>query len=393
MATTTFPTGFIWGTATAAHQVEGGLWNNDWWAWEHAQGTPCAEPSGDACDHYHRYPDDLTMLGELGFNAYRFSVEWSRVEPEPGEFSTVALDHYAAMAETCRRNGLKPIVTLHHFTTPRWVAEGGGWAEPVTADRFAGYAGRVATRLEGLVDTYCTINEPNIVATNGYLTGLFPPGERDFDRRAAANNVFVTAHRKAVEAVKATGEVRAGLTLSMREYQAVDGGEDMVELLRGPMEDVFLEAVRGDDFFGVQTYTRMRVGPTGLLPVDAGAETTIMGYEFYPEALEATIRRAWAMTGGVPILVTENGVAVSDDRRRVEFVRRALRGVAACLDDGIDVRGYLYWSALDNFEWALGYVPTFGLIGVDRVTMDRTVKESARWLGGVATNNTLEDAE
>ena len=171
-----FPDGFLWGTATAAHQVEGGNWNNDWWMWEHDPQSPCVEPSGDTCDHFHRYPEDIKLLADLGFRTYRFSIEWSRVEPERNEWSRAALEHYRRVCATCHENGILPIVTFHHFTTPRWVAHHGGWEEPETADLFARYAERVTGHLGDLMPWACTFNEPNIVATMGYLAGVFPPG-------------------------------------------------------------------------------------------------------------------------------------------------------------------------------------------------------------------------
>lgn len=387
----TFPDGFVWGTAGAAHQVEGGNWNSDWWAWEHTPGGPCAEPSGDACDHLFRYPDDMAMLSDLGFNAYRFSVEWARVEPEEGLFSKQWLDHYRRMAATCLEEGLLPIVTFHHFTSPRWVAASGSWEDPGVVDRFARYCERVAAHLGDLMGMACTINEPNVVALYGYRVGVFPPGATSTAARARATEHFVAAHRRAVDAVKAgPGEVLVGLTLSMADWQAAGGGEARMEAYRHKMEDVFLEACRGDDFVGVQAYTRERIGPEGRLPPEAGVETTLMGYEFWPEALEATIRRASEVTGGVPVVVTENGIGTDDDARRVEYVTRALQGVHRCLDDGIDVRGYCYWSCLDNFEWIFGYRPTFGLVAVDRETQERTPKPSATWLGNVARANALD---
>ena len=381
-----FPDGFLWGAATAAHQVEGGNWNNDWWAWEHDPASPCVEPSGDACDHYHRYRDDIRLLAELGFNMYRFSMEWSRIEPEDGEFSAAALDHYARMVDACREFEVEPVVTLHHFTSPRWVAAQGGWANPQTAQIFGRYVERVMSAFGDRLSLVCTINEPNVAATIGYLVGLFPPGEQDFARRAAANETYIEAHHRAVDVVRASG-AKAGMTLNMSQWVALDGGEGPTAALRGPYEDVFLEAARGDDFIGVQAYTRTRVGPAGQLGPEEGVETTLMGYEFWPDALEATVRRAAQETGHIPILITENGVATSDDGRRIEYVRRALQGVRRALADGIDVFGYTYWSALDNFEWAFGYGPTFGLIGVDRATQQRTVKPSGRWLGGLARHN------
>ena len=391
--TITFPEGFLWGTATAAHQVEGGNWNNDWWAWEHTPGTGVKEPSGDACDHWHRYPEDIALLADLGFNAYRFSLEWSRIEPEEGEWSRASLDHYRRMCATCHEHGVLPVVTFHHFTSPRWLAAEGGWEKSSTADRFGRYCERAVAAIGDLVPWACTINEPNVVATMGYLAAVFPPGRQDVETRRRVNDVLIAAHRSAADAIHAgPGDARVGLTLSMDQWWPVDGGEARIERVRRNMEDVYLEAARSDDFIGVQTYSRTRISPEGTLGPEEGVETTIMGYEFWPQALAATTRRAYAATEGVPVFVTENGIAATDDSRRIEFVRQALQGVRACLDDGIDVVGYTYWSALDNFEWSLGYGPTFGLIEVDRNTFERRPKPSASWLGGVARANALSDA-
>jgi beta-glucosidase len=390
MASFSFPPGFRWGTATAAHQVDGGSWNNDWWAWEQTPGSGCREPSGDACDHWHRYPEDIALLASLGFNSYRFSVEWSRIEPEEGQWSRVALDHYRRMCATCLEHGVEPVVTYHHFTTPRWLADRGGWEDPSTADRFARFCARTAASLGDLQARACTINEPNVVATMGFLAKVFPPGKQDVMLRRKVNDVLIDAHRKGGDAIRSgPGSAPVGLTLSMSDYQAVDGGESYRDRIRHRMEDVFLEAARTDEFVGVQCYSRTRVSPAGALGPEEGREVTQMGYEFWPEALEGTIRRAWEVTDGVPIIVTENGIGTSDDTRRIEYVGRALGGVRACLDDGIEVGGYFYWSLLDNFEWALGYPPTFGLVAVDRATQRRTVKPSGLWLGQIAQDNQL----
>ena len=388
-----FPAGFRWGTATAAHQIEGGNWNNDWWRWEHTPGSGCRESSGDACDSWNRWPEDVALLADLGVTDYRFSLEWSRIEPEDGEHCVAALDHYLRQCEALLGAGIDPVVTFHHFTTPRWLADRGGWEAPETADRFAAFCERAAAHLGGVIRRACTINEPSMVATIGYLLGAFPPGKTDSAARRRVNEVMVDAHRKAVGAIRAAAPgVPVGITLAMSDYQAVEGGESKRDHIREGMEDVFLHATAGDDFVGVQTYSRERIGPDGRQPAEDGVPALIMGYEYYPEALAATIRRAWEVTKGeVPILVTENGIGTDDDAQRIAYVRSALGGVLDCIDDGIDVRGYTYWSLLDNFEWAFGYGPQFGLVACDRTTFARTPKDSARWFGRVARENALVD--
>jgi beta-glucosidase len=388
----TFPEGFRWGTATAAHQVEGNNVNNDWWAWEQRPDTVCVEPSGDACDHYHRYPDDIRLLKELGFNSYRFSLEWSRIEPEEGQFSTAALEHYRRMCAACAEHGLDATVTFHHFTTPTWATADDGWAGDRIVDRFTRFCEVATGHLGDLVTRACTINEPNVVGYIGYQFGMFPPGIIDRDKWLASIDNFVAAHRQAYDVIKAgPGDFPVGLTLSMSDYQAVPADDDaavaMRDVTRRYAEDVYLEACRGDDYIGVQTYSRTRIGPQGNLPPEDGVEVLGMGYEFWPEALAATIRRAWEVTDQVPVLVTENGIGTDDDEQRVAYVSAALEGVLDCLDEGIDVRGYTYWSCLDNFEWAFGYGPRFGIIDVDRSTQQRVVKPSGQWLGRIARAN------
>lgn len=391
MTDLSFPDGFTWSTATAAHQIEGGNWNNDWWRWEHTAGSGVAEPSLDACDSWNRWEEDADIVASLGLGAYRFSVEWSRIEPEDGLFSIASLDHYRRMCEGLRSRGVEPVVTFHHFTTPRWLADRGGWEHPDTADRFAAYAERVAAHLADVMGRACTINEPNIVASIGWGYGAFPPGVRDWGRVGAVTEVFVDAHRKGVEAIRAGAPgVPVGLTLSMDDYQAVDGGEAKLQRRRAAMEDVYLAATIGDDFVGVQTYTRTRIGPEGRLGPEEGVPVLSMGYEYWPESLEATVRRASEVTGGqVPILVTENGIGTDDDRQRIDYLHAALSGLLRALSDGIEVQGYTCWSLLDNFEWAYGYVPRFGLVEVDRTTFARTPKPSAHWFGEVARANAL----
>lgn len=408
MANFSFPESFLWGAATAAHQVEGNNINSESWVLEHLPGTFYAEPSGDACDAYHRYAEDIALLASLGFNAYRFSVEWARIEPEEGEFSFAALEHYRRVLTTCHEHGLKPVVTYHHFTSPRWLMRCGGWVDAKTPDRFARYCERVTRHLGDLMSAACTLNEPNLAlvlekllpfafqelpwwATAAEAFGVTPDrlGLFQFNVNPQAHQVIQRAHRQAVEAIKSgPGDFPVGLTLALVDVQAAAGGEIQAAEYRRAMHDGYLEQLRGDDFVGVQTYSRMLVGPEGRIAPPAGAELNQVGDEYYPEALGGTIRHA-ARVAGIPVLVTENGLASTDDTRRVEYFRRALRCVADCLQEDIDVRGYFCWSALDNFEWNSGYRPKFGIIAVDRETQQRTPKPSAAWLGAVARANRL----
>lgn len=413
-----FPDDFLWGTATAAHQVEGNNINSDTWVMEHLNHSLYLEPSGDAIDHYHRYAEDIHLLAELGFNSYRFSIEWARVEPERDFISQAELDHYKRMLETCHQHSLTPMVTLHHFTSPRWLIRDGGWGSLETAERFGQYADLVMREMGDMIGAVCTINEANIPSMIKMIM-LRNNAQQDLDEReefqrmalaeaAVAfgvtvdhfkpfmlsmeehdREVILNAHRQAVFACKAQcPDVPVGITLAMADLQAEEGGEAVRDEYRYHMQDLYLDAVRenGDDFIGVQTYTRNRFGPEGMLPVPDGALMTQMGYENYPQALHGTIHYA-AQKTGLPIYVTENGIGTSLDSERLEYYRTALQCVVDCMNEGIDIRGYYAWSAFDNYEWNAGYEKTFGIIGVDRTTQERKVKTSGYWLGDVAKAN------
>ena len=404
-----FPKGFLWGTATAGHQVEGNNLNSESWVLEHLPGTIYAEPSGDAIDHYHRYASDIALLARLGFTAYRFSIEWARIEPEEGEFSYAELEHYRRVLAACHENGITPMVTFHHFTSPRWLIQKGGWLDEKTPERFARYCERATNHLGDLIGAACTMNEANIAkvlskllpfdmqkeawwATAAQTFGVAPDrlGLYQFLANDRIREIIMQSHRRAFDVLRAgPGSFPVGMTLAMLDIQPGAGGEQKAAEFRHDINEVYLEQLRGDDFVGVQTYSRMRVGPNGLIPPDAGVELNQMGEEFYPEALEGTIREAAQVTG-LPVYVTENGLSGTDDTRRVEYLKRALRCVVNSLAAGIDVRGYFCWSAFDNYEWISGYGPQFGLIAVDRQTQKRSPKPSAYWLGAVARAHKLE---
>jgi beta-glucosidase len=389
--TVNFPNGFLWGAASASHQIEGGNWNNDWWAFEHQPDTPCKEPSGDACDSYHRYAEDIALVRDFGLGAYRFSIEWSRIEPEDGEFSRAALNYYRRVLATCHEHNVQPVVTFHHFSTPRWMASLGGWENEQIVDRFGRYCERTVAHLGDLIAMGCTINEPNVVSLIGYMLGAFPPGRSDRAAYAVVNENLKAAHRRAYDVLKSgPGEFPVGSCVSMSEWWAPEGAEAMLEKARYRHEGQHLEILKGDDFVGVQAYSRTRLNAEGhAIGPEQGIELVpSMHYEFWPNALNAAIRHA-AEVAQAPIYVTENGLGHEDDTRRIAYVQGALEGLGTCLADGIDVRGYFYWSLLDNFEWAFGYGPQFGLATVDRETFARTPKPSAAWLGEIARTNQL----
>lgn len=387
-----FPARFTWGTATAAHQIEGGNTNNDWWAFEHDPASGCTEPSGDACDSWNRWEDDADLVASLGFDNYRFSIEWSRIEPAEGEVSQAALAHYRRICTGLRERGVDPVVTFHHFTTPRWLTAQGGWETDAALEHFGRFCGVVTEALGDVMARACTLNEPNIVATMGWHAGMFPPGKKDLSLSRSVARRLAEAHRVAVEAIRSGAPgVPVGLTLSMTDYQLAPGGEEKLDSIRHHAEDVFLDVTKGDDFLGVQVYTRMLIGPNGWAGYEDGVPILDMGYEFYPASLGNCLRRAWDYTeGSLPLFVTENGIGTTDDEQRVDYVRQALVGVLEAIADGVDVRGYTYWSLLDNFEWALGYKPKFGLVEVDRTTFARTPKPSAAWLASVTAANALD---
>lgn len=400
------PKGFLWGSAISAHQSEGNNVNSDMWVNEHVPGTLFREPSGDACDSYERYGEDIAIAASLGFNCHRFGIEWARIEPEPGEFSIAALDHYKRVLEACRARGLKPMVTFSHFSTPRWFAAKGGFESDGAPDLFARFAGSAAKHFGALLDSATTFNELNAPRLIPVLAG--PAYEKARPRidvmlaasaKASGSDRFASwpftpadrieaptraAHAKAYAAIKAeVPRCSVGISLSMQELQPVDGGEAKVRELNALLYDQWLEPATPSDFVGVQTYTRILTGPDGSRPAPQGVKTTDAGYEYYPPALGACVRHA-ARVSGKPIIVTESGIATSDDTQRIAFIDATLTELRKCVADGIDLRGYLHWSLLDNFEWTRGYSQHFGLVAVDRKTFKRTPKPSAYHLGRIA---------
>jgi beta-glucosidase len=395
------PHGFLWGTAISAHQSEGNNTNSDTWLLENLTPTVYRDRSGDACDSYHRYEEDIALNAALGFNAYRFGIEWARIEPSPGHFSQAELDHYLRVLEACHRHGQTPIVTFNHFSAPRWFSERGSWQEPDAADLFARYCDQATRRLGPLIGRATTFNEANIQLLVRMLG--FDPAHNPLTQQmlAAARRatgsprftgiaycdpdisqpILLDAHRKAYQAIKAARtDLPVGLSLTTQELVPV-GPDVTAAELEARFYGGWIEAARThSDFTGVQTYTRFRFDRAGIVAPPKGAELTAAGYEFWPQALPATIR--WAHHRiGKPIYVTESGIGTDDDARRIAYIDSALEGVRACLDEGVAVHSYLYWSLLDNFEWNSGFAKHFGLVAVDLKTFRRSPKPSAFHLG------------
>ena len=419
-----FKKGFLVGASTAAHQVEGNNIHSDYWTMEHMKSTSFLEPSLDAVDHYNRYEEDITLLKNAGLNAYRFSIEWARIEPSEGEFDENEIHHYKKMIDFCRSNGIEPIVTLHHFTSPKWLIEKGGWECEDTVSYFARYCGYVAQKLGEKLRYICTINEANMglqlsLIAKRYMRQLIFGKKKQTDGKAQVGvnlqhmienmklakvenvevfgreklNTFVSsrteegdlliarAHVAAKEAIKkAAPHTKVGLTLSLHDMQYTKLGKFHAMKEWHREFGHYLPYIKDDDFLGVQNYTRYEFGLLGQKEPPKNTEMTQMNYEFYPEAIGNVVHTVAKDFKG-EILITENGIATADDSRRCEFIRRALLGVKKCIDDGINVTGYCHWSLLDNFEWQKGYSMTFGLIAVDRKTQIRYPKKSLYLLG------------
>jgi beta-glucosidase len=383
------PPGFLFGTSTSAHQVEGNNVASDWWAYENRDGSPAGEPSGDACDSFERWREDMDMLRDLGFNAYRFGIEWARVQPVRGRVSRAAVLHYAEMVAYARRIGLEPVVTLHHFTHPLWFTRNGGWTAPDAVALFEEYVRAVAPVIDAGARTVVTINEPNILAIMqavahegatleaGLGGGLPEPHRPTAEALGHAHSAARTLLRERHPGVG------VGWSVANQAVQSASGGEELARQYRYSREDWYLEQSRGDDFVGVQSYTRTVFGPDGIVPPADDVERTITGWEYYPAAVGEALRHTRSVVGDLPLIVTENGIATADDERRIDYTTGALHAVSAAMADGVDVRGYLHWSALDNYEWG-SWKPTFGLVAVDHETFARTPKPSAYWLGDLA---------
>ena len=415
-----FPEGFLWGCATSAHQVEGNNTRNNWWEWEQEGGhIKGGDVSGPACDHYNRFDADFALARELGHNAHRLSIEWSRIEPEEGRWDMKEVAHYRQVMESLHRHGLIPMVTLHHFTNPIWFERQGGWTSPRSVDLISRFSAFIAKELGDLVPFWFTINEPMMVVAAAYVIGVHPPGRQDWNAAMTASRHLLQAHGGMYRAVKESTSHNplVGPVLAMPYFEPYDpDSQEDREAARGAdlaMNEYFLAGIetgtlgppaghgqevpelKGSwDFIGMNYYSRHRMAHdkpadiSGLPPPDA--ELTLMGYEVFPEGFYRQLVRLKKY--GLPVYVTENGISTKDDAQRCRHLLRHLEAMQRALQEGADIRGYLHWSFTDNFEWAEGYQQWFGMVAMQPRTLKRRPRPSAYLFRDVARGNSVTAA-
>ena len=416
-----FPQAFLWGAATSAHQVEGGNTNNDWSAWE--EGGHVLVSAGAACDHFHRFREDFDLAQGLLHNAHRFSLEWSRIEPEEGRFSDEGLQHYRDVIEALHARAIEPIATIHHYTIPRWLAAKGGWECGDIERYFIRYVERVVAAYGDRVRWWITLNEPVVQVFKGWLIGQWPPGRvGDYPRALQVIRRMLRAHVLAYHTIhERRGDAMVSVAkhcLAFTPNRPSNPFDRISTAFRDFLfNNLFLEALhtgrlalpgqfferlpfgRTLDFIGMNYYTRDFVRNTGFnLPGFVGLSGTLenerrigkrndLGWEVYPEGLGHFLRsfRRYKL----PLLITENGIPTSDEDDRWGFIYMHLWQVMRAMADGVPVLGYLYWSLLDNYEWVDGFNAKFGLIGVRSASQERIVRPSGRWLAQVIENRSL----
>jgi beta-glucosidase len=444
-----FPERFFWGTATAAYQIEGG-WDEDgkgesvWDRFAHRPGTIKGATTGDvACDSYHRLADDVALMRELGCNSYRFSIAWPRVQPDGrGAVEERGLDYYRRLTDALLAAGIRPLPTLYHWDLPQALEDAGGWPARETAERFAEYAAIVTRALGDRIETWATFNEPWIFTRLGYLTGIHAPGRTDPAAYLRATHTVNLAHGLATRAMKAVRPaLRVGCAYSVSPaVPAADRPEDRAaaeafhayanrwfldpalhgrypeNALAGELPLAAMGYRAGDDavmrtgldWVGINYYFHVVIraahaddGPLrrGFAVVDRNEHPrTDFGWPVNPDGLRAILRRMWHDCGGIPLEVTENGCSYHEcpgddgrirDERRIAYLRGHLGAVAQALADGVDVRGYHYWTLTDNFEWAEGTTQRFGLAHLEPHSLARVVKDSGRWYAQVARTGRL----
>jgi beta-glucosidase len=409
-----FPDGFVWGAATSAHQVEGGNINS-WSVWETEQAerlaaeaeskygslpiwesikadaqNPDNYKSGQAVQHFERYDEDFALAAQIGIQAYRFSIEWSRIEPEEGKFNEAAIEHYREMIMDLRRRGIEPFVTLWHWPLPLWVADKGGWERASTGSLFVRYAERMATEFSDIVVYWITLNEPEGYAIHSYLNGTWPPQKKNIFTCFGVQNNLIAAHKQAYTAMKAINQrFEIGIAKNNTIFEPANHWPwtlAATKVLTWLFHDYFPRRInKSQDFFGLNYYTRELVGRNTR--IKTGMRTDL-GWEIYPRGIYRVLMDVRKY--GKPIYITESGLADEMDQHRKDYLIHTLEYVAQAIADGADVRGYFHWSLLDNFEWDKGFWPKFGLIAVDRATGKRTLRPSAEEYGRIIAGNEID---
>lgn len=416
-----FPKDFLWGTGAASYQTEGGITGNDWHFFERSDRQRSrpqrrfADLCGAATEFWTRYEEDFDLAAELGMGAHRLSVEWSRVEPEPGRYDRDALAHYRRILEAQRARGLQVMLTAQHFTVPAWTIPRGHFQNAAAlVPRFRRYVGVLADALGDLVDFWVPVNEPTMVVLTGHYAGLHPPFEMSLVKSVRAYRTLVKMHAAGYHALKARDprtqvgcahawtqiephDPRSALdgraadfynrTINDAFFEVTDTGRFPLRL-GGPIP----EAAGTLDWIGLNYYTRLCADGAQMVFTKPGDRITDMGWSWAPEGFHKAFHHTHRLRGDLPIYVTENGIATTDEADRIAFLRSYLTQMGRAIEEGVDVRGYLHWSLTDNWEWTHGRGPRFGLIGVEYETQTRRVKAGGRWLAAVARQNALPDA-
>ena len=419
-ATYHFPRGFLWGTATAAHQVEGNNLNNNWWAWEQEPGRIIdGAKSGLACDWWGgRWREDFDRIAETGQNAHRFSIEWSRIQPAPDRWNEEALDRYLEMLRGLKERGLTPLVTLHHFSDPLWLAEAGGWLSEAVVDQFQKFVQKTVDVLKDYVTHWCTINEPNVYTFLGYILGIFPPGKKDIRSLSKVMANQVRAHAAAYQTIHSLQPTaRVGVAHHYRGFQPKGSSflnrrvariysrlvndSFPLALLTGklttPFGNLRIPQAKGtQDYFGLNYYTRDLVSfdlfhPKGFFtrrtfrPEAPLSPTGFIANE--PEGMFEALK--WARGFNLPILVTENGIEDREDRLRPAYLAQHIHQVWRAVNFNYPIKGYFHWTMVDNFEWERGWTQRFGLWELDPETQQRRKRPSADLYAEICRENGL----
>lgn len=394
-----FPPDFLWGAATSSHQVEGGNTNNDWWAWEERVQPP-EKRSGQAADQWHRWSDDVQLIKELGHNAHRLSLEWSRIEPQEGVFDEDAIAHYKQLLSTLQSRGIKTVVTLHHFTNPQWLSAKGGWLSSCVVKDFTRYTEKVVGSLGKHIDYLITINEPGVFAFMSYQAGIWPPQTKSSWKMLHILWNMAKAHKQAYKLIRQhSPSLPVGIAQNMTTFEPVHP-ENLRERFAAFLLHRFnnlsfywMSGLRTHDFLGVNYYFHRRLDATGRFwpkfqePNETKRPVSDLGWELFPTGLGKIVSSLRHLRK--PILITEHGLADADDSRRPEFLQKSLEGLSEAIKAHSPIIGYLHWSLLDNFEWADGFTPRFGLVEVDYKTQKRTPRASALLYKKIIEDSTL----